>query len=425
MKRRLHGQPRRQQKLTSFFGVTSDDPPSIGEIGGSDRVHSSDNVTERVGDERSGIFATPATKRSKIIATVEQRNRNNSVTPVTPKSATKSSSKFAQCPMCERSFSIVGSPWSPLEQHASTCLGTEQTEVTGEEPKQGTNSSTEAAAVSTTAIEQCTDSRQYHTPISSVLFVPPPAPDCTTFPYYQPIPGLFVFENFITLEEELCIINGLDFQDHVKWKLSTFNGLSFGKRWGVHCNLRDRRVDAPTDPIPDFVQNTIVAKIMQLYKSHQSPANQGSRSCCTPLARLLEKHQFRPNEANAIDYRKPLNHWLKDHVDDRRLSKEPICNMSLCGDAIMTYRRMNNHKNRNCLQDVQSNVHRVLLKRRCLQILTGPARYDYTHGIAGEDILSDRRISITIRQSPLSTATSSAASNGSSNSISQYLTMSS
>ncbi len=26
---------------------------------------------------------------------------------------------------------------------------------------------------------------------------------------------------------------------------------------------------------------------------------------------------FQPNEANAIDYRKALSHWLKPHVDDR------------------------------------------------------------------------------------------------------------
>ncbi len=26
---------------------------------------------------------------------------------------------------------------------------------------------------------------------------------------------------------------------------------------------------------------------------------------------------FQPNEANAIDYRKDLGHWLKPHVDDR------------------------------------------------------------------------------------------------------------
>jgi alkylated DNA repair dioxygenase AlkB len=44
---------------------------------------------------------------------------------------------------------------------------------------------------------------------------------------------------------------------------------------------------------------------------------------------------------------------------------------------------------------------RVLLRRRTLQVLTGKARYDYSHGICNEDLLSDRRVSITMRESPL------------------------
>jgi hypothetical protein len=41
---------------------------------------------------------------------------------------------------------------------------------------------------------------------------------------------------------------------------------------------------------------------------------------------------------------------------------------------------------------------RVLLPPRCLQVLTGAARYSYTHSIAKEDILDPRRVSITFRQ---------------------------
>jgi hypothetical protein len=36
-----------------------------------------------------------------------------------------------------------------------------------------------------------------------------------------------------------------------------------------------------------------------------------------------------------------------------------------------------------------------------MQVLTGDARYSYTHSIAAADILEPRRISITFRQSPL------------------------
>ena len=36
-----------------------------------------------------------------------------------------------------------------------------------------------------------------------------------------------------------------------------------------------------------------------------------------------------------------------------------------------------------------------------VQVLSGPARYSYTHGITVEDLLAPRRVSITFRQSPL------------------------
>jgi hypothetical protein len=40
----------------------------------------------------------------------------------------------------------------------------------------------------------------------------------------------------------------------------------------------------------------------------------------------------------------------------------------------------------------------VLLPRRCLQLVAGPARWSYTHEIRREDVLDDRRVSITWRQ---------------------------
>lgn len=38
------------------------------------------------------------------------------------------------------------------------------------------------------------------------------------------------------------------------------------------------------------------------------------------------------------------------------------------------------------------------LPRRSLSIQTGQCRYDYTHAIANEDLLSERRVSITFRE---------------------------
>ena len=179
------------------------------------------------------------------------------------------------------------------------------------------------------------------------------------------------------MEEEAEILQGLDHGDDLPWKPANFNGTHFGKRWGVHCNLRDRRVDAPENPLPEFLRRLLLPKLCSL----------------PPMMGCI------PNEANAIDYRRQKGHWLKAHVDDRKLSKEPIANLSLAGDCYMTFQ--NQAMNRNLAVTQQ----KVLLKRRCLQILTSKARYDFSHAIARDDLLTDRRVSITMRESPLTVLT--------------------
>lgn len=72
--------------------------------------------------------------------------------------------------------------------------------------------------------------------------------------------------------------------------------------------------------------------------------------------------------------------------------------MSLLTDSVM---RLVNEKNKTLYAD-------VLLKRRSLYIMTGSARYDYTHEVLkneesifkGEKILKGRRISVMCRNEP-------------------------
>jgi alkylated DNA repair dioxygenase AlkB len=198
-------------------------------------------------------------------------------------------------------------------------------------------------------------------------------------PITMPIPGLFLVENFISEEEEQLILKTLDDSsrnDFLRWNPSKFNGTHFGKRWGVHCNLRTRTVTPPEHPMPRFIHDILIPKLQAL----NIPA--------------IQKTDWIPNEANAIDYRRKQGHVLKSHVDNRQLSKEPIANLSLAGDCYMTFC---NEK----IKCVPPLERKVLLKRRCLQVLTGEARYDYSHGIHNQDLLSDRRVSLTMRESPL------------------------
>eukprot|EP00978_Attheya_sp_CCMP212_P021556 scaffold63082_cov54-Attheya_sp.AAC.1 len=206
-------------------------------------------------------------------------------------------------------------------------------------------------------------------PASTLAFIHPTS---------EPIPGLFLYEDFITTEEEEQILAALDKTSEtapydLPWKFAKFNGDHFGKRWGVHCNLRDRRVNAAENPLPPFITDLLLPKLLRVSSTKRSV----------------------PNEGNAIDYRRKQGHYLTNHVDDRQLSREPIANMSLVGDCYMTFR---NEKQKT---SSAPESHRVLLKRRTLQVLTGRARYDYSHGILNCDFLSDRRVSVTMRESPL------------------------
>jgi alkylated DNA repair dioxygenase AlkB len=237
-------------------------------------------------------------------------------------------SRFGNCPLCHKSF-----PWHTLESHAATCNGPE-------------------------AIKPRSDPAL----VTEVI-----QPTC------QPLPGLYLYHDFITEQEEELISQQLDNEPNLPWKPAGFNGKNMGKRWGVHCNLRDRRVDALEHPLPNWFQTILLPKLKQL----------------PPMKGCI------PNEANAVEYRRSQGHWLKSHVDDRKLSREPIANISLVGDCYMTF--TNQAPNRN----VAASKERVWLPRRCLQILTGTARYDFAHGIGHADLVSDRRLSVTMRESPL------------------------
>ena len=192
-------------------------------------------------------------------------------------------SRFKECPICLRSV-----PRFDIERHAEHCQG----DVT--------------ITTLSSRREKCGDDHQANGSENEL-------------PHNEePLPGLYIYENFISEKEEQEIISALDSENSHPWKSCTFNGLHLGKRWGVHCNLRSRRVDAPQHPLPPSIQKIIISRLLSL---------QPMKGCV-------------PNESNAIDYRKRDMHYLKAHVDDRQLSKEPIANLSLAGDCIMTFRNV-------------------------------------------------------------------------------------
>ncbi|KAJ1415382.1 hypothetical protein B484DRAFT_454556 [Ochromonadaceae sp. CCMP2298] len=195
--------------------------------------------------------------------------------------------------------------------------------------------------------------------------------------------GLFLIEDFISEKEEQEITQLLDADAQTPWKHSSFNGDCFSKCFGVRTQfglpdelrlVRQNEVsrgecNMPTqlDAFPERLQSIV--------------ALHGSRL-------PNELRDFKPNECNANSYYRSQGHCLKPHFDDRTLSGPILMNLSLGGCARMTYSNPSS-----------GAIAAVPLPRRCLQLVTGPARWSYMHEIKQEDVLEERRVSITWRQS--------------------------
>ena len=257
-------------------------------------------------------------KITSFFGTKDQRdpqsstNRNVSLSRPKKRQKKGSTSSFGTCPLCSKSI-----PNHSLEVHASKCNGR-------------ADESDGASERSRTSLAN--GQKSVHGQSSAYLDFDD-----------QPIEGLFVFENFITEAEEQGILAELDgkafSETFLPWKASKFNGKHLGKRWGVHCNLRDRMVSEAENPLPTFMKQIIIPKLRLIRQM----------SGCIP------------NECNAIDYRRDDGHFLTAHVDDRQLSKEPIANLSLAGDCFMTFRNQTPQRN-NAVASARVYCHSVVYK---------------------------------------------------------------
>lgn len=194
------------------------------------------------------------------------------------------------------------------------------------------------------------------------------------------------------------------------WKPSTFNGKHLGKKWGVEVDLKRRTVASPgRRPMPPELL-AIAARLRDLAAEDlaaedlaAAPGGGGGESRrAMPRAASRAVATFAPNEANAIDYRRALGMELEPHCDDRQMSSGVLVNLSLLGDCVMTYApdKKNFDKKHNAPNRSRDRgAVDVFLPRRSLQIQSGSTRYDFSHAIRNENLLADRRVSVTFRES--------------------------
>jgi alkylated DNA repair protein alkB family protein 4 len=196
------------------------------------------------------------------------------------------------------------------------------------------------------------------------------------------VPGLFLIYDFISEEEERCLVQSIDDDLQTNWKPSSFNGHCLSKVYGVRTQfglpgeqrlVRRQDESAGEYGIPESMM-FILNRLQQL--------------CATRRDLPPELRSFQPNDCNVNSYLHSSGHFLKPHFDDRALSGPLLLNLSMMGRCRMTFQ----------FPDGTESV-AVPLPRRCLQLVTGAARWSYMHCIKAEDLFDERRVSITWRQS--------------------------
>eukprot|EP01038_Epipyxis_sp_PR26KG_P008176 gene8176-11061_t len=204
---------------------------------------------------------------------------------------------------------------------------------------------------------------------------------------YNNLSGLYFIENFLTEEEEISLLSTIDNDNNTTWRHSSFNGHCLTKCYGVRTEFGlpgKNRVVRQNNPntgeynIPPYLIPYIhKLKDIIIQNYHLFPK---------------EIHDFIPNECNINNYLKQQKCYLRPHYDDRTLSGPVLMNLSLCGRSRMTYSLPNNINNNKIINIID-------LPTRCLQLVTGDARWKYMHEIKEEDLLDERRVSITWRRS--------------------------
>lgn len=203
---------------------------------------------------------------------------------------------------------------------------------------------------------------------------------------HRDLPGLWLIHDFISEEEENDIIFKLE-ADKTPWHHSTFNGHCLSKCFGVRTQFGPSHIQERLVRMNDISkgEHDIPEYLLPYMDRLQCFIKQSAKEYRLPSTLM----SFCPNECNANCYVKSEKHYLTAHCDDRVLSGPVLMNLSLNGLSHMTYIREGN----------ACNTVKVELPRRCLQLVTGLARFNYQHKINSEDICEEKRISITFRQS--------------------------
>lgn len=269
-----------------------------------------------------------------------------------------SSTAYAACPICNLELSV-----SMMNVHIDNCLS--QNDEHGKRKSHRSD----------------IDSDERYSTALELPAQPPFYPA-----QHEGLPGLWLIHEFINEDEEASIVANLE-ADETSWHLSSFNGHCLSKSFGVKTQFGPAHVEERIVRANDASRGE--RDIPQYLFPYIDRIKDFIKNWSQKLKMPTVLNSFRPNECNANSYLKSENHSLTAHYDDRFLSGPILMNLSLIGRSVMTYTKGNS--------EAEHDTVKVELPRRCLQLVTGDARYKYMHRINAEDVIDVKRMSITWR----------------------------
>ncbi|KAL1517167.1 hypothetical protein ABEB36_000966 [Hypothenemus hampei] len=156
-------------------------------------------------------------------------------------------------------------------------------------------------------------------------------------------PGLLVFKNFISTEEELNLLKLIDFNHEqcglLKHRLVKHFGFEF--RYDINNVDKNQPLDQSVPTETDFLWLKL-AQIQPEFKG------------------------FKPDQLTVNHY--APGQGIPHHIDTHSAFEDPIICLSLGSSIVMEFKKDGTHT---C----------VLLPQRSLLVMSGESRYDWTHGI--------------------------------------------
>ena len=206
------------------------------------------------------------------------------------------------------------------------------------------------------------------------------------------IPGLKLYHNAITLEEEEQLINDIDNQ---AWNCKLKRRV---QHYGYTFNYLTRNVDYDKNKPPQ-----LPTFLLELYEKLFFITNDNCDDDDGENNQMLrnEKYLLSSSSSLPLPDQCTINEYLpgqgiSSHIDTHSAFHDRIMSLSLASPTVMNFY---------CAEKSKEKIH-LLLPRRSLLILSNDARYMYAHGISPRktDVYPDdtvvnrgRRVSITLR----------------------------